>query len=168
MSSSSARGLTAARLRKLVHYDPKTGIMTNLVKRGPLAVGTILGTLESRGYLKIGLDYEEYRVHNLAWLYMTGRWPSHEVDHRDLDGQNNKWRNLRQATRAQNLANQPKRKKNTSGYKGVHFHKATGLYHARIGINCRSVSLGYYRRASDAGAAYLAAAKEAFGEFARA
>ena len=60
-----------------------------------------------------------------------------------------------------------KERNNTSGYKGVSFHKDTGMYRARIMVRGVSIHLGAFRRPELAHAAYCEAAKKHFGEFAR-
>ena len=57
------------------------------------------------------------------------------VDHIDENKANNNVKNLRWATNQDNLYNQGKIKNNTSGYKGVCFHKKIKKYAAHIRIN---------------------------------
>jgi len=89
------------------------------------------------------------------------------VDHKNGDGLDNTRSNLRPATPGQNSANQRRSRRNKSGFKGVGFHKASGLWRAYIGTQCRQRSLGYFRTPEEAARAYDAAAIATFGEFAR-
>lgn len=108
-------------------------------------------------------------LHDVILSRILGRdlLPGEEVDHIDLDGLNNRRDNLRLATRVQNAWNQGRRVDNRSGYKGVGYHKHNKAWRARIKINGKTVLLGYYPTPEEAFAAYVKAAQETRGEFAR-
>lgn len=89
-----------------------------------------------------------------------------EVDHVDGNPLNNRRSNLRLANRVQNAANQPKRRNNSSGFKGVSYHRKANKWVARIQIYGKDKYLGLFATAELAHDAYCKAAKEAFGEFA--
>jgi len=87
--------VTAKELRRLLHYDPLTGIFTRLVGTGKGAhVGAAAGTMNGQGYMLVSVKCRQYRAHRLAWLYMTGSWPQHEVGHRNGKRDDNRWENL--------------------------------------------------------------------------
>jgi hypothetical protein len=88
------------------------------------------------------------------------------VDHRDHDGLNNTRSNLRLCTFSQNAANMVLLNQNTSGYKGVTYHRQIGKWQAAIKVQGRNHYLGVYADPLQAAAAYDRAAVEAFGEFA--
>src|ERR1700730_16891152 len=44
-------------------------------------VGGTAGGSRPDGYLRIGIGYQRYLAHRLAWLYMTGAWPKKAIDH---------------------------------------------------------------------------------------
>jgi hypothetical protein len=96
-----------------------------------------------------------------------GEWPSFEIDHKDCIRANNAPENLRRADRGQNMANMRMHRDNASGFKGVHLHKPTGKYRARICHNRKTIDLGLYDTPEAAHAAYLAKSLEINGEFAR-
>lgn len=171
--------LTHERLLRVLFYDPESGIFswnTKTVTRGRpsklfgVRAGTISGAGKTRtkSYRMIGVDGTKYQEHRLAWFYMTGEWPASLVDHKDLDGLNNKWLNLREATHSTNKANRAAPANNTTGFKGVSFNKAQGLYQASICRQYKQMHLGFFDTAELAAAAYEKAARELFGEFARA
>lgn len=159
--------IVAERLRELLHYDPATGIFTWLVRTSNrIQVGDIAGSVAGNGYLLIGVDGVRYYAHRLAWLWMTGKWPSPECDHEDTDPLNNRWTNLREATSGQNKRNMNCPSHNTSGYKGVSFNKGAGKWRASI-KNGKHRHLGYFDDPKSAHQAYVEAAKKIAGEFSR-
>jgi hypothetical protein len=157
--------VTSARLRALLHYDPETGEF-HWVKRicSSIQAGDIAGGPHN-GYRIITIEGRRYPAHQLAWLYMRGRWCSLLVDHRDGDPLNNRWSNLRRATRSQNGANRCVPRNNASGLKGVSLHR--GKWCAIIRKQGRKHFLGYFSTPQAAHSAYVKAARRLFGEFAR-
>jgi len=89
-----------------------------------------------------------------------------QVDHINRNTLDNRRENLRLATSAQNQHNSPKKRINTSGYKGVYFHSVTGLWHSRIVVQGKIIYLGYFRKKEDAAEAYRLAAIKYHGDFA--
>ena len=157
--------LTAEGLRELVNYDPQTGLFTWRVKRKGCRVGDVIGT-PKEGYISIGIDYHRYYAHRLAWLYMTGEWPTSQIDHRNLNRADTRWDNLRQATNQQNQANQFAQSNNKLGVKGV--SKLGKKYRAVLHCQGKPKYLGLFDTTQEASDAYIAAARHLFGEFARA
>lgn len=93
-----------------------------------------------------------------------------EVDHIDGNTLDNRKRNLRICTHAENIRNVRLAKNNTSGYKGVvcYYSKRLGLrYVAQIVFENKAHYLGTYNTAVDAALAYNYKAIELFGDFAR-
>jgi hypothetical protein len=167
-SLSSIYDLTHEELIRQLRYDPETGLFWWIQKRVGVSRDRPAGCKDkTHGYIKIMINRKQYLGHRLAWFYMTGSWPEDEIDHEDLDGMNNKWGNLRPATGRQNQGNRPLSKNNTSGYKGVCYHKNNGKYMASIGINGKSNFIGYFATKEEAAKAYNTAAAKYFGEFAR-
>ena len=89
-----------------------------------------------------------------------------EVDHRNGNGLDNRKNNLRFCTRSQNMMNQ-KRRKGTSEFKGVYWHKRIKKWLAQITVNYKRTHLGYFDSEIKAGKAYDTKAVELFGKFAR-
>lgn len=131
-------------LKSILSYDPMTGGFTNLVARGAKSAGTPAGTYHPNGYVVVCIGYRPFRAHRLAWFYMTGEWPSRVIDHADGDKHNNKWSNLRLATRTENNANQPRPVSNTSGYKGVTWNAKNGRWQAQIHISRHAYPVDTY------------------------
>lgn len=160
--------ITIERLKVVLSYDPKTGYFTWLNPASAhIKTGQRAGTVGVLGYVHITISRRIYLGHRLAWFYMTGEWPSDEIDHKDLNKSNNAWSNLREATHAENLHNRRASKNNKSGYKGVWWHPKAGKWQAQICTNRTRTYLGLFSRAEDASAAYKAAAERLHGEFSR-
>ena len=162
------RELTIERLKTLVRYDPEMGLWAWIMPRPKCSPGKIAGTpsLDPPGYILIKIDGVQYWAHILAFFYMTGQWPTHEIDHKDRDGINNRWCNLRPSTSAQNKINSKLRSDNTSGMKGVSWSGQRQKWRARIHVNGHEKHLGFFHDLIAAGAAYDAAAVVHYGEFA--
>jgi hypothetical protein len=62
--------------------------------------------------------------------------------------------NCRWTTRIIQGRNRRIRTNNTSGYKGVSYHKGDEKYQARITVNRKRINLGYFKTAVEAGIAY--------------
>lgn len=110
---------------------------------------------------------------NRKFIYMhrviTNASNGMDVDHINGNGLDNRKENLRICTTEQNMANQKKRINNTSGYKGVSYHKHRTSYkkwQARLNINKKLVTVGYYATPEEAARAYDEAAKKYKGQFA--
>lgn len=153
--------ISAARLREVLLYDPESGKFFWRSRKGRCRAGQEAGQERRNGYKSIRVDGVLYLAHRLAWLYQTGNWPTEQIDHINLQKGDNRWENLREATRSQNLANSRPRAK--SGIKGVIWLKREKKWQAHL---CGK-SLGYFDDPAKAGDAYAVAAKRAFGEFAR-
>lgn len=160
--------LTADRLRELLGYDPATGkFIWRVNLRGRWArKGAIAGTLRADGRRQICLDQIIYLTGPLAFLWMTGRRPTKLIDHINLDRDDDRWSNLREANHSQNGANSRDRPSGTP-FKGVTWDRERQKYQGRIKINYRNLFLGRFDTPQAAHAAYVAAAKQQFGEFAR-
>lgn len=160
--------LSISRLREVLSYDSKTGVFVWLIPRGRWKAGMRAGTLHKKGYRYIWVDRIAYRSSRLAWLYVKGVWPSREIDHQNLDRGDDRFRNLRLATRGQNVCNCGVRKDNKLGVKGVSVRASNRFkkYVAQIQINRQKIGLGSYYTLEEAQAAYVAAARKHFGEFA--
>lgn len=143
--------LTQAELKTKLHYDPLTGVFTWINKPNKK-----VGHLNKQNYLCIGLGIKIYKAHRLAWLYMTGAFPTHDIDHIDGIGSNNKWSNLRDAPTIINCQNRRCAQKNSStGYLGVSYRY--GKYIARLTINNITINIGRFHTAELAHDAYLKA-----------
>lgn len=153
--------LTQEELKKRLHYDPVSGVFTRLTKTNNVQK---MGTIDEKGRLHIGVKYNIYRAHRLAWLYVHGEWPKGDVDHIDGNPLNNAIANLRDVSRSVNMQNQRRaRADSKTGLLGVYRRtdNRTKPYRAAIvPKNGKRVNLGNFASAEAAHAAYLAAKRQ--------
>lgn len=177
-----------AYLREALSYDRKTGILTWRVR--PVGHFTGLGASRSPEWLCnnwnskfAGKEAGAIRVTHPEWPYrytrVAGtRFPTHTIimmmeigvyvprtDHRDGNGLNNRWDNIRPATNSQNMMNRRHGKR-----KEPHIPKGVarnGLgYMANIQLDKVRHYLGTFKTPEEAHNAYCQAANKLFGEFA--
>ena len=135
--------LTQSRLKELVHYNAYTGEFINRVNRGGLNRGEVTGTIaKESGYVLLGIDRKTYRAHRLAVLWMKGYMPEGEVDHENRIRHDNRWKNLREASRLCQTRNTPNFTTNTSGVKGVTFFKRDSIWISQLSLDNKNRHLG--------------------------
>lgn len=145
-------------LRELLHYNPETGVFTWRANRRPtVKSGDIAGSLRRDGYRGIKINGTVYLSHRLACLYVSGRWPQDEMDHRNGVRDDNRWANLREATTSENHQNIRLNTSNTSGRMGVSWDRRTAKWRADITVKSRAKTLGYFEDKDAAATAYLQA-----------
>jgi hypothetical protein len=160
---------------ELIHarfgYNPNTGLIFSKVDTHghgrKIPAGSPVGaTVGNRVKISIN-DWrgqsKQFMAHRVAWLLTMKEWPSLEIDHIDGNGTNNRWTNLRLATRSQNGMNRAKQINNTSGYKGVTKHGPN--WRAQIWAEGKHLTLGGHKTKEEAYAAYCEAAKRMHGNF---
>jgi len=135
-------------LKKYIKYDPDTGQMFRILRLSKTQTEHTCNQLvkgsNNRGYKWLRLHGLMFLAHRLAWFYMIGEHPVDEIDHINGDRQDNRWCNLRQVTPFENSRNQGNRQDNTSGCRGVTFHKHSGKWVARISHKGIRYDLGYF------------------------
>jgi len=151
----------------VLSYSPETGLLSWVKTSHGRVAGKTTGYLKPSGYLYVSYEGKQVMAHRVIWKIMTGAWPEHQVDHINGMKTDNRWANLRSATCAENSRNGPKRSTNKSGFKGVHWCKSEQRWVAQIRRNYKKFRLGAFATPEEAHAAYVAAAKEMHGEFAR-
>lgn len=151
--------LTQKHLKQFLDYDSETGDFTWTVCPRAALSGRRAGARDKKGYVQIQLLGKIYKAHRLAWLWMTGAWPEHHIDHRNMVTGDNRWINIRSVSKQINQQNvrQPK-SNNRSGFLGV--IKKRKKWRAAITINKRTKHLGTYDTPEQAHAAYLKAKRQ--------
>jgi len=142
--------LTQERLKELFIYDPDSGIFTRKITLNNRAIaGSSPGSLNKKGYMRTSIDYKEYYLHRMAWLYVYGIMPD-EIDHDDGYKDNNRIINLKDVSHGDNLKNIRIPSDNTSGHIGVGWHKQAEKWVASIYINRKSLHLGLFDKKTEA------------------
>ena len=146
--------LTQAELKRIWHYDPDTGLFTRLIATaGHKKIGEIANGRSNKNYVQIQIAEKTYKAHRLAWLYMTGDWPKHQVDHINGIRDDNRWCNLRDVKQSVNQQNQRSpHRDNKSGYAGVCWDKSINKWRAQITVNNKKIHLGIFDDVHEAGA----------------
>jgi len=114
---------------------------------------------------KITINNSPYSRHVIVWILHYGNRPK-EVDHENRIGYDDRIDNLRPTTHILNLANVGLTKRNTSGFKGVSWHKGKQKWRARICHAGKVYWLGYFSDPVEAHSVFVARAKELCGDFA--
>ena len=142
--------LTQAQAKRLFHYDPVTGELRGRRK------------VIASEYVRV--DGVLYRATHVIWVWMTGKWPTHTIDHRDTNTHNNSWGNLREATRSEQQANR------TSGYGGKlkwAIKQPNGRFAAIVGYNNKRYRAGVFDTEQEAHDAAFKLAQRLHGGFVR-
>lgn len=151
----------------MLHYNPETGVLvwkTRNSKR--VNIGDVAGCVSPDGRVLIGINKKLYKAHRVIWAMVTGEWPTNLIDHKNGNPSDNRFENLREATKSQNQMNIKRIASNSSGIKGVSWSKASQKWRATIMINGKSKHLGVFATIEEASEAYKVAAQNLHGEFA--
>ncbi len=119
----------------------------------------------AKGYIRGSKPYAAVRMHRLL-LGLTSA-DRRQVDHRNSNGLDNRRKNLRIVSNAQNSMNRRKQAGCLSDYKGVSYDKRKGRWRTMIMKDQRAFNLGFFKSETEAALAYNRKAKELFGKYAR-
>lgn len=121
---------------------------------------------KSKGYRTILFRGVQYRTHRVIWFLVKGEQPTSILDHINNDATDNRIENLRPASMNQNQHNAKTRKDNTSGVKGVYWHKPNKRWIARVKINNKYIHIGNFTDLNEAEQAVKEARQQIHGEYA--
>lgn len=144
---------SADKLRKLLDYNPETGVFTNTgVRRNTRA--ELPGRVHvTNGYVYVSINGSKYFAHRLAWLYVTGQWPDGEIDHINRDRADNRFDNLRISSRSLNNQNKVAHQSNNKlKLIGVSPHRQR--FQANIFVGGKRTYLGIFKTEQEASNAY--------------
>ena len=122
------------------------------------------------GYAARNISYKETGG-RMKKMYMhieiMGNRPEFSnIDHINQNRLDNRRENLRFSTFSQNVSNRTILPNNTSGYKGVSWHKLSKKWTVGIQVNHKQIKLGLYQCKIEAAKTYNEAALKYHGEFA--
>jgi hypothetical protein len=165
--------ITQEYLKSILHYDPDSGVFTWKERKldsfktewagktwNARFAEKEAGGVNSEGYIKILIKNKITSAHRLAVLYMTGRFPLHDTDHINGIRSDNRWKNIREVTNAQNMQNQIKARTNNKSTGLLGAYKIDGKFKASIFVNNKAKNLGFFDTAKEAHEAYIAAKRD--------
>lgn len=146
--------ITQEELKRLVSYDPETGIITRKISTANrIKIGDVAGWIQisnGKSYIRMSISNRLHLAHRLAWLYITGSFPNGEIDHINGNGLDNRFCNLRDVIPNDNMLNKRIYQNNKSGMTGISWHNRDNIWSSQIGINGRRIHLGYSKNLFDA------------------
>jgi hypothetical protein len=145
------KNLTQERLKEVLDYDPETGIFCRKNCFG-LKEQKIISGSNVNGYRTIKIDNKPYYLHRLAWLYVYGKFPEKEIDHKNKNKSDNRICNLRDISRQQNIQNR-------GNPLGVFQTKNKRRWRARIMFSGNCINLGTFATKEEAIEKYQEAKK---------
>lgn len=172
--------LTAEYAKECFDYNPDTGILT--WKERPrhhfptehgwkvvngARTGFVAGSLNDKGYLDVRINGRLLRTHRIIWIMHYGAWPVEFIDHINGIKTDNRICNLREATLTENNRNSGISSRNTSGVKGVRWHKGAGKWMVSIKKESKDHYLGLFTSIHEAEAAVIDIRNILHGDFAR-
>ena len=142
--------ITQKRLKELTLYKPDNGDFF-------IKIDSSIKRYSLDGYTTIYIDGRVYFIHRLAWLYVYGYFPEHQIDHINRDKKDNRLCNLREVSHSCNIRNSKLPKTNKSGVKGVSWSKTSKAWVTQIYHNKKAHNLGFNNEFSEAVCLRLAA-----------
>lgn len=139
-------------LKEILDYDPDTGVFRWKKKTSKKTViGSVAGTMhKQQNRWQIQIDGKIYKSARLAYYMYNGVEPTGEVDHINMITTDNRGENLRDSTHSQNNMNKRRQSNNSTGFKGVSYHKTRGEYLAYAKINGKMHFAGWHKTAESA------------------
>jgi HNH endonuclease len=164
-------------LRSRLRYNKRTGVLT--WRKRPIehfysaqyqkrwntryADKPAFTSTTKKGYKSGAIDKRLFQAHRVIWKLVTGKDPVDLIDHKDNDGSNNRWKNIREATNGQNMLNMPSRRSRLD--RGVQ-QTRDGKWAVFIFSRKNLKYLGRFARKADAIAVRRKAELKYHGEFA--
>ena len=144
--------ITQEKLKEILEYNKDTGIFIWKITVGArVRAGSRAGRFDnSTGYIRIKFKGKTYYAHRLAWLFINGKMPNDEIDHKNRNKIDNRIKNLREVTHQENCKNRGLRKDNISGMVGVTWNKISKKWQVHTYENKKLKHLGLFKNKEDA------------------
>ena len=136
-------------LHKMFSYDGKN-LIWKVRKTNSVKIGDIAKSVDGKGYIHVSIDGKRYKAHRLIWMFVYGYMPENQIDHINRVRDDNRIENLREVSQSCNTQNSGIRSDNTSGIKGIYWHKKRNNWAARITVNGKRKNLGGFKNKVDA------------------
>ncbi len=140
--------------RRLFVYDGQSGLLIRRCRQRRRLAGEVAGSIDARTpelkYLRVNVLGRLMRVHRIAWMLHYGSWPDGVIDHINGIGLDNRIANLRCVTHQKNCSNRKMNSDNSSGFKGVFWHKGCKRWTAKITVGGKQFHLGTFIDIKDA------------------
>jgi len=145
--------LTIEHFTPWLRYDAEIGKFYWIASpANRIHVGDRAGSLMADGYRQIKIKGVRCAEHRLAWLFETGEWPEDDLDHINGARADNRFENLRDATRRENGQNMQCHR--DGELPGASLHRATGKWACQIKVSGRLYYLGLHETEQDAHLVY--------------
>ena len=161
-------GLEHEKLLDLLNYNADTGRFNLKRQMCRWPKGMVVGFNRKDGYRDVSVCGRRYLEHRLAWFYVHGTWPSEQIDHINGSRSDNRICNLREATKSENMSNNPGHYTRRSSHRGVACRCDGGeeKWYAQIRKGGKTVKVSGLRSEADAIKVRLELEAEYHGEFA--
>ena len=142
--------ITPQIIRKLLDYDPDTGVLTWRIRPGNarfnnrFAGKPALTATNTHGHLCGRIMGQRVYAHRAAFAHFHGKWPEHNVDHDNGKEWDNRIENLIDRPQHDNTKNMKRSKANKSGVTGVSWDQQTGKWRATINEDGGRKNLGRF------------------------
>ena len=142
--------ITVDELKEALWLNQEEGRFYWNKKSKGVSIGSQAGSFDAYGYGQIRINRCIYKEHRLVWLYLTGKFPDDQIDHKNHLRRDNRFENLRSVNDIENNKNRSMQKNNTSGFVGVSFNKLTKKWESYITVGKKRKQIGYFSKLEDA------------------
>ena len=154
--------------KKIANYNYSVSNLGHV--RNDVTNRILTNMIDTNGYYQVNLyknkKMKTIQVHKLvANAFIANPDDKPCVDHINNNRLDNNINNLRWCTYTENNRNKSMKSNNSSGIKGVTFHKKSNKWCAQIMIDGINIHIGYYDTIEEATIARVQRARQAFGQY---